>query len=90
MSCGGMGQCVHLADEFLLCLRAEVAVDGGLDFEEVLDYLFEVGCHVSVMTKISFQYSQSTVLNGIGAMLVEYEEIQVALFYPALVYVMVT
>lgn len=39
----GIGSRVHFANELLLGFGTEVAVDGGLDFEEVLDYVFEVG-----------------------------------------------
>lgn len=39
----GIGRRVHFADELLLSFGTEVAVNGGLDFEEVLDYVFEVG-----------------------------------------------
>ena len=34
----------HLADKDLLGLRAEVAMDGGLNFIEVLDHILEVVC----------------------------------------------
>lgn len=34
---------VHLPDEFLLGFWTEIAVHGGLDFEEMLDYILEVG-----------------------------------------------
>ena len=37
---------IHPAHEFLLCFRAEVAVDGGLDLEEGLDHVFEAGCRL--------------------------------------------
>ena len=33
--------CLHLADKFLLSLRAKISVNGGLDLEEVLDNIFE-------------------------------------------------
>jgi hypothetical protein len=39
---------VHLPHELDLRLWPEVAVHGGLDFEEVLDYVFEFVCPVSV------------------------------------------
>lgn len=39
---GGEGRGdIHFADELLLGFGAQVAVYGGLDLEEVLDYVFE-------------------------------------------------
>lgn len=39
----GIARRVHFANELLLGFGTEVAVDGGLDFEQVLDYVFQVG-----------------------------------------------
>lgn len=36
--------CVHLSDQLLLSLWAQVAVDGGLDLEQVLDHILEIVC----------------------------------------------
>lgn len=44
------GRGVHLPDEFLLRLLAEVAMHGGLDFEELLDDILEVVCLVSLVS----------------------------------------
>ena len=41
---GRYGEGIHFLDEHFLRFGALVAVDGGLDFVEVLDYVFETVC----------------------------------------------
>lgn len=69
---------LHLPDEFLLRLLAEVAVDGGLDFEELLDDVLEVVCFVSCIQTLQYDYgySLSTVLNLTGAIVMSIEKVE--------------
>lgn len=45
-----VGRGVHLPNEFLLRFLTEVAMHGGLDFEELLDDVLEVVCFVSCIS----------------------------------------
>lgn len=47
---------VHLPNEFLLGLRAQIAMDGGLDLVELLDHILEVVCILLATGPKSTQY----------------------------------
>ena len=63
---------IHLPDKFLLSLRAQIAMYGGLDFVKLLDDILQVVFASSVLFRIPDRLEGllSTVLNVIWSMLV--------------------